>query len=166
MMLDEQDLREGLRFIVGTWRVDYVVNAWSNDLAHVPAAEWKSDDGTDFSAITFEFFEDHTVRLANAASGAEHTGGWEQTGWGEYRYELGEFLALPDGAPRDNVERLSVQDGALVFSLGFLAVGMKKIADGEVTEPEKAPDIGDIEPSEADLAAAKEFGKNFAALLK
>ena len=39
----------------------YIVNAWSNDLAHIPATEFKSDDGRDFSVITFTFTEDHTV---------------------------------------------------------------------------------------------------------
>lgn len=159
MMLDEQDLREGLKFIVGKWQVDFVVNAWSNDLAHIPAAEWKSDDGNDLSAITFEFAEDHTVRLANSANGREHVGSWEQTGWGEYRYEVGEFLDLPDGAFRENVEKLSVQDGALVFALGFLAIALKKIADGAVTEPEKAPDIGEAEPSADDLAMTDVVGR-------
>ena len=151
MILDENDLREGLKFIVGTWQVDYVVNAWSNDLAHIPASEWKSDDGSDFSAITYEFFEDHTAKLSDTSKGREVASTWEQTGWGEYRYSLGELIDLPDGAFRENVEKLSVQDGDLVFSLGFLAIAMKKIADGVVTEPEKAPDIGDLEPSAEDL---------------
>ena len=159
MTLDEQDLREGLKFVVGTWQVDYVVNAWSNDLAHIPAAEWKSDDGNDLSAITFEFFEDHTVKLTDTSKGREHTGSWEQTGWSEYRYELGEFFDLPEGAFKENVEKLCVQDGHLVFGLGFLAIALKKIADGEVSEPEKAPDIGDAEPSEADLAMKDIVGR-------
>ena len=159
MMLDENDLREGLKFIVGTWRVDYVVNAWSNDLAHIPAAEWKSDDGADLSAITFEFFEDHTAKLSDTSKGREFASEWEQTGWGEYRYSLGGFLDLPEGVFKENVEKLSVQDGRLVFALGFLAVAMEKIADGVVTEPEKAPDIGDAEPSANDLAMTDIVGR-------
>lgn len=159
MILDESDLREGLEFIVGTWRVDYVVNAWSNDLSHIPAAEWKSEDGGDLCAVTFEFFEDHTVKLTDASKNREHTGEWEQTGWCEYRYTLGDFLDLPEGTLRENVERLSVRDGDLVFSIGFLAIGMKKIASGVVAEPEKAPDIGDLEPGEADLSLKEIVGR-------
>lgn len=59
--MDKQDLRQGLQFIAGTWQAEFLVNAFSNDLAHIPAGEFKSDDGRDFSCITFSFFEDHTV---------------------------------------------------------------------------------------------------------
>ena len=158
MILDENDLREGLRFIVGTWQVDYVVNAFSNDLSHIPAAEFKSDDGRVFSAITFEFLEDHTVAMRDSSSGKEEKGTWEQTGWSSYKYTLNGFIDLPDGSFKDAAEKLEVVEGCLVFSIGFLAVGMKKIADGVVTEPEKEPDIGDIEMTEADLAAADVVG--------
>ena len=158
MILDEHDLREGLKFIVGTWQVDYVVNAFSNDLSHIPAKEFKSDDGRDFSAITFEFFEDHTVAMRDASSGKEEKGTWEQTGWSSYKYTLNGFVDLPEGSFRDAAEKLEVVEGCLVFSIGFLAVGMKKTADGVVTEPEKEPDIGDIEMTEADLAAADVVG--------
>ena len=158
MILDENDLREGLRFIVGTWQVDYVVNAFSNDLSHIPAAEFKSDDGRDFSAVTFEFLEDHTVAMRDSSSGKEEKGTWEQTGWSEYRYTLNGFIDLPDGSFRDAAEKLQVIEGCLVFSIGFLAVGMKKIADGVVTEPEKEPDVGDIPMTDADLAAKDVVG--------
>lgn len=158
MILDENDLREGLRFIVGTWQVDYVVNAFSNDLSHIPAAEFKSDDGRDFSAVTFEFLEDHTVAMRDSSSGKEEKGTWEQTGWGEYRYTLNGFIDLPDGSFRDAAEKLQVIEGCLVFSIGFLAVGMKKIADGVVTEPEKEPDVGDVPMTDADLAARDVVG--------
>ena len=140
MILDEHDLREGLKFIVGTWQADYVVNAFSNDLSHIPAKEFKSDDGRDFSAITFEFFEDHTVAMRDASSGKEEKGTWEQTGWSSYKYTLNGFVDLPEGSFRDAAEKLEVVEGCLVFSIGFLAVGMKKTADGVVTEPEKEPD--------------------------
>lgn len=126
MNLDEQDLKRGLKFIVGTWQADYVVNAWSNDLAHIPAKEFKSTDGRDFSDITFTFFEDHTVVMKNASDGKESKGEWEQTGWAEYHYTLNGFLDIPDGTFRKNAETLSVYDGCLVFSIGFLAIGMKK----------------------------------------
>ena len=48
MELDERTLKDGLKYIVGQWQVDYLVNAWSNDLTHIPAAEFKSEDGQDF----------------------------------------------------------------------------------------------------------------------
>ncbi len=147
MYLDEQDLRSGLEFICGTWQVDFVVNAFSNDLAHIPAAEFKSDDGTDFSAITFTFEEDHTVKMTNG-TGSEETCTWEQTGWSEYHYSPASFLNIPDGPFKANAEKLTCVDGALCFQVGFLSIGMKKIAEGHVT---KEPDIGDIEPSEDDL---------------
>ena len=63
MTLDELDLKDGLKFIVGTWEPDFVVSLFSNDLAHIPATEFKSEDGTDFTALKFEFFEDHTVKV-------------------------------------------------------------------------------------------------------
>ena len=158
MTLDEQDLRRGLKFIVGTWQVDYVVNAWSNDLAHIPAKEFKSKDGKDFSEITFTFSEDHTVLMKNGADGKEEKGQWEQTGWAEYHYTLNGFIDIPDGNFRKNAETLSVFDGFLVFSIGFLAIGMKKISDGVVTEVKKK-DIGDMEMSAADAAADGIVGK-------
>ena len=161
MQLDEQDLKKGLKFIVGTWEVDYVVNAWSNDLAHIPAAEFKSEDGNDLSAISYTFFEDHTMVMKNAANGREVSGTWEQTGWAEYHYTLEDFLNLPDGNFRKGAETLNQRDGDwLVFSLGFLAVAMKKTAEGTVTEE---PDIGDIEMSEEDAANMAIVGKYAAA---
>ena len=105
MTLDEQDLREGLKFIVGTWQVDYVVNAFSNDLA-----------------------------MHGGDDGADTKGTWEQTGWSQYRYTLNGFLNIPEGTFRDNAEKLEVSDGHLVFAIGFLAIALKKIAEGTVTE--------------------------------
>ena len=146
MELDAQDLKRGLKFIVGTWQVDYVVNAWSNDLSHIPAAEFKSTDGNDLSAISYSFFEDHTMVMKNAANGKEVQGTWEQTGWGEFHYTLNDFLDLKDSSFLKNAETLSMRDGEwLVFSLGFLAIAMKKTEEGTVTEE---PDIGDMEMSD------------------
>lgn len=158
MVLDEQDLRNGMKFIVGKWQVDYVVNAFSNDLAHIPAAEFKSEDGNDFSSVTFEFFEDHTVIMREASSGKEERGTWEQTGWSDYHYTLNGFLNVPEGPFRENAEKLSVIEGALVFSVGFLAIGMKKIEEGTITEE---PDIGDIVPT-AEEAARMDIVGNYA----
>ncbi|MBQ6552486.1 MAG: hypothetical protein IJL83_02590 [Clostridia bacterium] len=149
MTLDEQDLRRGLKFIVGTWRPDYIVNAFSNDLAHIPASEFKSDDGRDFTALSFEFFEDHSVIMRDSGSGKEERGTWEQTDRAEYHYTLGAFMDIPEGDFRKSAETLSQRDENLVFGLGFLAVALKKTADGVVTEPK---DVGDIEPDESDKA--------------
>lgn len=165
MVLDEQDLRQGLKFIVGTWQVDFVVNAFSNDLAHIPAAEFKSEDGRDFSAITFEFTEDHAVCMKDTATGKESAGTWEQTGYGTFHYTLNDFLEIPDGNFREAAETLNAVDGNLVFAIGFLSIGMKKIAEGTVTEPK---DVGDLTPSEANLAMNEIVGlyqveKTFAA---
>ena len=158
MTLDEQDLREGLKFIVGTWQVDYVVNAFSNDLAHIPASEFKSADGRDFTALKFEFFEDHTVAMLGGDGGAETQGTWEQTGWSQYHYTLNGFLNIPEGSFRDNAEKLEVSDGHLVFAIGFLAIALKKIAEGTVTE-HKEPDIGEIVPTAEENAKLDIVGR-------
>ena len=144
MVLDEQDLQEGLEFIVGKWQADYVVNAFSNDLAHIPASEFKSSDGRDFSSLCLEFFEDHGAVLSEETSGKEARGSWEQTSFGEYRLTFAEAGETPLG---QGALTLSTNDGCLVIGVGFLAVGMKKIAEGTVTKP---TDIGDMEPSEED----------------
>ncbi len=149
MELDENDLKQGLQFIVGTWQVDFLVNAWSNDLAHIPATEFKSEDGTDFTAINFEFFEDHSVIMRDTSKGKEIKGTWEQTGWTEFHYTLNDFIDIPDSQFKKNAETLLMQDGNLAFSIGFLAVSMKKIAEGTIT---KEPDISDIPMSEEDAA--------------
>ena len=165
MELDAQDLKRGLKFIVGTWQVDNVVNAWSNDLAHIPAAEFKSTDGNDLSVISYTFFEDHTMVMKNAADGKEVQGTWEQTGWGEFHYTLNDFLNLQDSSFLKNAETLSMRDGEwLVFSLGFFAVAMKKTEEGTVTEE---PDIGDIEMTDeeaevTDIAGLYEVAKTMA----
>lgn len=156
MILDEQDLRQGMKFIVGTWEPDYIVNAFSNDLAHIPASKFKSDDGRDFTALKFVFYEDHTVEMTDSSSGKSEKGEWEQTSYGEYRYTLNGFLDIPEGFLKENVEKLTVNENDLVFSLGFLAVALKKTAEGQITE---VRDIGDREMSEADEAAVGIVGK-------
>ncbi|MBR6331574.1 MAG: hypothetical protein IKR78_00365 [Dehalococcoidales bacterium] len=156
MELSEEMLKDGLKLIVGTWRVDYLVNAFSDDLAHIPATEFKSEDGTDFTAISYEFFEDHTMVMKNASNGVESKGTWEQTDMFDYHYTVGDFFDIPDSVFKKNAETLSVQDGYIVFSIGFLAVAMKKIAEGVVT---KAPDIGDIEMTTEDLSNLGIVGK-------
>ena len=144
MALDEKELRDGTRFIVGKWQAEFVVNAFSNDLARIPAKEFKSDDGNDLSAITYEFFEDGTVVLKNSENGRTERGAWEQTDRYEYHYTLGAFLELPQGDFRTKAETLTVVDGYLTFDIGFLALGLKKTEQGAFTEP---PDIGDLPDS-------------------
>ena len=151
MTLDEHDRKDGLKFIVGTWEPDFIVSLFSNDLAHIPAKEFKSRDGTDFTALKFEFFQDNTMRFIDTAKGVEEAGTWEQLSWGKFKYNVDRFAEVPDGPFKEAVQELSIMDGNLVFGLGFLSISLKKIADGEVTEV-KEPDIGDLEPSEADLA--------------
>ena len=65
--------------------------------------------------------------MKNSADGKEENGEWEQTGWAEYHYTLNGFIDVPEGNFRKAAETLSVYDGCLVFSIGFLALGMKKI---------------------------------------
>ncbi len=156
MELDEYDLRYGLRYVVGKWQVDFVVSAFSNDLARIPAKEFKSEDGSDFSGITYEFFEDHTLIMSNASNGKTTAGTWEQTGSCEYTYTIGDFLDIPQSDFLKSAQTLTIQDGFLVFGLGCLAIGLKKISDGVVTEK---PDIGDIAPSEEDLAQTGIVGR-------
>lgn len=159
MELDEQDLREGLKFIVGTWQVDYIVNAFSNDLAHIPATEWKSEDGTDFTAIEYEFFEDHTMVMRDSSKGRKIEGTWEQTSYGEYKYTVNDFFDIPDSNLKKALETLMVQDGHIVFSIAFLAVAMKKIAEGTVTPAPKKPDIKDAVMSPEDMKLMEIAGK-------
>jgi len=152
--LDEDDLIEGKKFIVGTWQVDYIVNAFSNNLDHIPAKEFKSEDGKDFSEITFEFFEDQTMKMKNGATSLEENGTWEQKSYSTFEYTVGKFFGEVDETLLKNIQKLEKNfEGELVFSLGFIVIGMKKIADGVVTivEKPKEPSIADIEPTEDDL---------------
>jgi len=153
--LDEDDLLEGKQFLVGTWQVDYIVNAFSNNLDHIPAKEFKSDDGKDFSQITYEFFEDQTMKMKNGATGQEESGTWEQKDRSSFVYTVGKFFGeVEDETFLKNLQTLEKNfEGGLCFSLAFLAFGMKKIADGVVTVPEKPKEvsIGDLVPTEEDL---------------
>lgn len=154
MAMDEQDLRDGLEFIVGTWQADYLVSFFSNNLEHIPASEFKSDDGRDFTALKFCFFEDHTVLLNDGSQ--DHKGTWEQTDRYEFRYHLDAYDQVPDGVFKDSAEKLSWIDGHLVFSLGFLTVALMKTEEGTVT---KEPDIGDLEQTEEDKTHKEIVGR-------
>ena len=107
--------------------------------------------------MKFEFFEDGTMKFVDTAKGIEEAGTWEQTGRYEFRYDVEQFSVVPDGPFKEAAVTLSIQDGNLTFALGFLAISMKKTADGVVTEV-KQPDIGELEPSEADLAMKEIVG--------
>ena len=144
MKLDEQDYRNGLKFIVGTWQPEYVINMFSADLARIPVSEFSSADGLQFSAIEFTFSEDHTVLMKNAANGREVSGTWEQRSYGEFHYTLNGFLTLPAGTNESVAETLRMQDGKnLVVSLGVISIVLKKVAEGTITEEDKK-DIGDL----------------------
>ena len=156
MTLDESDLKNGLRFIVGTWRPDYVVSMFSNDLAHIPAADFKTDDGSDLTALCFVFTEDHAVKAFGSPDGKEYGGKWEQTGWSDYKLDLDAFDEIPEGPFKEGVRSLSVQDGRLVLGLAFLAIAFMKTEEGVVTEE---PDVGDLTPSETDLAMKDIVGR-------
>ncbi|MBO4453132.1 MAG: hypothetical protein J5793_04290 [Clostridia bacterium] len=131
--LDAFDIKNGLEFIVGKWEPEFLVNAFSNDLAHIPASEFKSDDGTDFTALKFEFFEDHTVKMTDSSKDRVEEGTWEQTGFLSFRYTLNGFIDIPEGPFRDSAEKLEAHDGRLVFAIGFLAVALKKTEKGKIT---------------------------------
>ena len=158
MAISDEDLDWGMHFIVGTWQIDYLVNFFSNDLAHIPAKKFKSDDGRDFSSITFEFFEDHKLIMKEAKSGKEEEGTWEQTGSYEFHYTLNNFFNVPESETLKQAETLSITDGMLTFTLGFLAIAMKKIAEGRITEQ---PDIGAMEsdPTMTDIIGDYEVAK-------
>jgi len=154
MSLDEQDLKSGVKFIVGTWQVDYIVNTWSRDLAHLPAAEFKTKDGKDLSQLSYEFLEDHTVKLKNPGLGVEETGTWKQVSSDKFEYT---FDKLFDGIDPAAVKELNVlqkdMEGGLVFSFTVFVVRFKKTAEGHIT---KEPDIGDLVPT-AEEAAKKDI---------
>lgn len=154
MELNEQDLREGLEYIVGTWEPDYLVSFFSNNLEHIPASEFKSDDGRDFTALKFRFFEDHTMTLFEGNQ--EFKGTWEQTALYDYHYHLEAYDQIPDGPFKDSAENLSVSDCRLVFSIGFLAIALQKTEEGFVT---KEPDIGDLEQTDEDRSHKEIVGR-------
>lgn len=156
MELDEQDLKWGLELIVGKWKIDYLVDFWSDNLEHIPVAKYKSPDGKKYNGITFEFFEDHRLVMKDSATKKQVESTWEQTGSTQYHYALNRFFDLPEGTDAENAETLEVFDGYLALPLGFITAGLKKTAKGKIT---KKPDIGDIEPSADDLKMNAIVGK-------
>ena len=147
MTLDDATLKDGLKFIVGDWEPDFIVNAFSNDLAHIPASEFKSEDGSDLTALKFAFNADNTVEISGLPDGRTEAGKWEQTGLNKYSYTLTAFDAVEDSFFKTAATTLDVLGGNLVFSLGFFAVSLKKISDFDVGPSEaeiltNAPDDG------------------------
>lgn len=139
MELDKQTLYEGRKFIAGVWEAEFFVNAFSDDLAHVPASEFKSEDGSDLTALKFVFNADNTVNISGLPDGKTETGEWEQTDRYKYSYTVAAFDALEDGFFKTAATTLEVNDGYLVFTVGFFAIALKKISDF------------DAGPSEADI---------------
>jgi len=153
MELNQKQLNEGLKFIVGTWQIDYLVNMWSDNLDHVPASQFKNNDGKDLSQISWEFFEDHTMKMRNGATGDEETGTWKQESESKFRYDTKWFGLIDNETVLNNIQQLEKDvEGGLVFSM-FFVIRLKKTAEGEchIVEEPKEPDIGDIVPSEEDL---------------
>ena len=148
MELTKEDLKDGLKFIVGTWEAEFVVSFFSNNLEHVPVTEFKSSDGRDLSKLSMEFFEDHTAKLKDGSNGREVDSTWEQTKPYGWTYKANGFFGELPADVAEKVEELDAQEGKLCIVLGFLCIAFKKTAEGHIT---KEPDIDEIEPSPEDL---------------
>ena len=148
MELIKEDLKDGLKFIVGTWEAEFVVSFFSNNLEHVPVAEYKSSDGRDLSKLSMEFFEDHTAKLKDGSNGREVDTTWEQTKMYGWTYKANGFFGELPADVAEKVEELDAQEGKLCIAFGFLCIAFKKTAEGHIT---KEPDIDEIEPSPEDL---------------
>ena len=127
MELSNRDIVSGKKFISGEWRADYAVNFFSNDLAHIPASEFKDGDGNDLSSISVEFFDDNTVKITEHAKNRCNTGRWEQTDLYEYKWHFDSINGATDLKLLKDAATLSVFEGDLVFSAGFLTVALKKV---------------------------------------
>ncbi|MBR6177819.1 MAG: hypothetical protein IKQ70_08060 [Bacteroidales bacterium] len=148
MELTKEDLKDGLKFIVGTWEAEFVVSFFSNNLEHVPVTEFKSSDGRDLSKLSMEFFEDHTAKLKDGSNGREVDSTWEQTKPYGWTYKANGFFGELPADVAEKVEELDAQEGKLCIAFGFLCIAFKKTAEGHIT---KEPDIDEIEPSPDDL---------------
>ena len=126
MELNKKDLERGKKFIVGKWKVDYLVNFFSPDLAHIPATEFKSGDGRDFSALSFEFFADNTVKV-DLSDGKCEIGSWRQTDLFEFEWRFDALNEVSDSPFLKGVQTLTVYDGDLTFAISFLTVALKNI---------------------------------------
>ena len=126
MELSKSDLISGRKFITGKWHPVYVVNFFSNDLAHIPVSEWKSDDGSDLGVLGFEFRADNTLTVTNSSTGTVIEGDWKQTDYLEYEWNVTEFDDLPESQFLKNVKKLMVVEGVLAFSIGFLTIALQK----------------------------------------
>ena len=148
MELTKEDLKDGLKFIVGTWEAEFVVSFFSNNLEHVPVTEFKSSDGRDLSKLSMEFFEDHTAKLKDGSNGREVDSSWEQTKPYGWTYKANGFFGELPADVAEKVEELDAQEGKLCIAFGFLCIAFKKTTEGHIT---KEPDIDEIEPSPDDL---------------
>ena len=127
MELNKRELDRGKKFVVGKWSVDYLVNFFSHDLAHIPATEFKSSDGRDFSALSFEFLADNTVVARGLSNGEEAQGTWRQTDLYEFEWQFDALKDAKDSEFLRTAQKLLVFDGDLTFSVGFLTIALKKI---------------------------------------
>lgn len=158
MSVDIGTRQKGLEFIVGEWKPDFVVNMFSDNLDHIPAAEFKSENGTDLTAISFIFDEDKTVTFVDTSRGLEVKGKWDQTDKKLFRVDIPDFATVTNGLFDNFQFDLTQQNGQLVIATAFLALALKKTTaeiEGIVTKP----DIGSAKPSESDLAMKDIVGR-------
>jgi len=157
MALEEKQLVKGLKYIVGTWEIDYVVNILSNNLDHIPASEFKSQDGKDLSKVTFEFFQDHTMKLKNGVSGEEESGHWEQISDSKFHYDC-KFFGVDNAELLKGIQTLEKDmQGGLVFNM-FFVVRIKRTAKGALDLPKKVT-IDQMQPTPDDLAQKDLVGR-------
>lgn len=126
MELDKKDLERGKKFIVGKWQVDYFVNFFSSDLAHIPASEFKSSEGRDFSVISFEFYADNTLKV-DLADDRSEVGSWQQTDMFEFEWHFDSLSDAVDSQFLKGIQKLTVYDGDLTFAISFLTLALKKV---------------------------------------
>ncbi len=126
MELDKKDLERGKKFIVGKWQVDYLVNFFSSDLAHIPASEFKSSEGRDFSVISFEFYADNTLKV-DLADDRSEVGSWQQTDMFEFEWHFDSLSDAVDSQFLKGIQKLTVYDGDLTFAISFLTLALKKV---------------------------------------
>lgn len=158
MSVDIRTRQKGLEFIVGEWKPDFIVNMFSDNLDRIPAAEFKSDDGTDLTAISFTFEENKRVKFADTSRGLEFKGRWEQTNKKLFRVDIPGFATVPNGFFDNFQFDLTQQNGELIIATGVFALVLKKTTaeiEGIVTKP----DIGSAKPSESDLAMKEIVGR-------
>ncbi|MBQ3847618.1 MAG: hypothetical protein II748_02050 [Clostridia bacterium] len=137
MFDDERAKEDGIRFMVGKWQADFVIEVFSADRAENPVEEFITEEGRSFEGLEFEFFEDHTMDIKTPEGKGAH-GTWEQTDYMEFSYDLD--LCTEDYLANANRTMIMWRDG-LMFETGFLGIGLVKVSDGRITEEQKIEDV-------------------------